>query len=289
MVLVRSGRSAMALGLLVWLLPARASADAVPPPSVLCGKNERVVVDHGGGHCEPTSCPPGKVIAAPGGGHPRCVATAPKDCPAGWAGVPGPHCSLALCSDAVACPTGTVCKASPVCSHDDQGYSEAEPDPRSLRGLFAAPRALAPSREYRAACDASQACGPNEVCRSVRVCLPASADRAAPAPPNALASRIWGASSIPTNEPPLTPAPKASGSAAPSASATPEASPSPTSTVTAAAQQGSGPAAVPPQGGRGGAGCAAGAASGPGWLSGVGLVAAAAIVAARKRGSRRPP
>lgn len=285
----RAGAIALGMALGSFFALAPAHADVVPPSSVVCGKNEKLVVHHGGAHCQPTSCSGDKVLAAPGGGFLRCVDPAPKDCPAGWVGVPGPHCQLALCDDKTPCGAGTTCRESPVCTSDGSGYSELEPGERATRGAFAAPPAPKPYRSYAGPCDAELACGAREACRSVRVCLPRGVDRPAANAAHVLLVKRFGA--LPESEAPMaggkpaasaSPAPSSVAPVAPEIPSTPDAAP-----TSPATKQGEGaPAPVPPQPGRGTAGCAAAGQAGGG-AHAVFAVFAALATARARRASRK--
>ncbi len=241
--------SAVALGAFAALAaPGMAHADVVGPPMVRCKPNEKAYPDHGGGHCEAQSCPAGKVLAPNDSGHMDCLDPAPKSCPPGWTGVPGASCILALCDEKMPCGKGTECRPSPVCTLDKKGYSEND---KPARGLFAAPRALADVREYVSACDAKNACGVGEKCRTVRVCLPTGNDRAGAKPANAKSNRRFG--HLPDDETTIgggtEAAPTDAGRTTTPTASTPPVSPPPEPSTPSRE-------AVPPQPGRGTAGCA---------------------------------
>jgi hypothetical protein len=226
---------------------ATARADAVPPPSVRCAPNERAQADHGGGHCEAVSCPPGKVLARGLRYWNECLEPPPKSCPAGWTPVAGATCSFARCDEATPCATGTACRATPVCTKDGQGFGQNDPSATS-RSLFAAPRAPRASREYVGACDANDACASiGQECRSVRVCLPPGIDRVASRPENARSAKAYAAYGGKVEGEPVL------GSDTPSVTATGATATAAATVATAAPRT----EPVPPQSGRGGAGCGA--------------------------------
>lgn len=280
-------KRALGVVLAIGAFAGTARADVVGPPMVRCGPNEKAVPTHGGGMCIPTSCPPGQVVGRRvGSRRVECIGKAPASCPAGWVGVDGPNCIPALCSEEAPCKGGLECREAPLCTRETEGYGENDVD-RASRGLFAAPLPFRKKREYTGSCDASFACEGGDTCRSVRVCLPASASRLAPKPANAapamrlerLASeKVLGAGAD-AGDGSVAPGPAAAADASAPATTSPVAMPVPSSPPPK-------PADVPPQSGRGSAGCST-AGGGEGSLAALGVVLALGLARSRRRTTNR--
>lgn len=283
----RVGGAAFAAWIGAQLLGAGvARADAVPPPMVPCQPYEHAVADHGGGHCVADRCPPGKVMTTSDEGYATCLPPAPKSCPTGWVGIPGPSCVLALCNDQAPCAAGLECRATPVCTLDVGGDGANEVD-RAARGLFAGARMVMSSREYHGPCDAQSACsGAHEACRSVKVCLPKGDARAAARPDNGKTAKTWG-KDIPKSETVLGSPTPPSSSPVGSAPGGRDASAPPSAPSASTPVSSPPPAAVPPKSGRGSAGCAVETGGGAAGATSSVVVLGLGLVAATMRARRR--
>lgn len=163
--------------------------------------------------------PPATPISCPGGSHvrhdhggTRCEADAPKDCPAGWRGIPGGQCVLAICQEGSSCPAGQQCVEVGLCS-----YTTTRALYGAVRGPeLAGPPAIRKVRVATEACGAARSCAHPAKCRPGAVCLPAGVTSAAPKPTNAGDVVLGGApedepeDELPPSEDP--PAPPATGS-----------------------------------------------------------------------------
>lgn len=162
------------LPLLAALAPARAHADALPPPRPLaCPAGTHLVHDHGGTHC---------------------VQDAPKNCPVGWRGIEGGQCTLVLCRSDASCG-GARCKEVDLCAFDDPSHlrwGEASPVPEGPVSLLGAPPMAARARVYSGPCGAGGTCSAQERCLRASVCLPADVSAPASRPKNAAPAVTFG-------------------------------------------------------------------------------------------------